>query len=145
MQTQDSILFFDIAFADSSKGFAVGESGYVLKYIPSPPSSTENENGILHPDEFHLYQNFPNPFNPSTKIKFTIAPPNLPEGEDFKKVILKVYDVLGNEVAELLNEYKSVGNYEVEFSASEKIPSGVYFYRLTAGNYSSTKKMLLLR
>jgi photosystem II stability/assembly factor-like uncharacterized protein len=150
VQPHDSVLFFDIAFADSSKGFAVGERGYVLKYIPLPPSSAENENEILHPNEFHLYQNFPNPFNPSTKIRFTIALPNLPEGEDLRKVSLKVYDVLGNEVGELLNEYKPAGNYEVEFNHVEarhgvSLPSGVYFYRLTAGNSSSTKKMLLLR
>ena len=143
--TPDSMFVLDIAFADSSKGFAVGANGYVFKYIPKDPSSIDGDDKVFLPGKIILEQNYPNPFNPSTKIKFTIAPPNLPKGEDLIKVALNVYDVLGNEVTELLNEYKSAGNYEVEFTANERLPSGVFFYRLTAGNYSITKKMLLLR
>lgn len=96
------------------------------------------------PKEFKLEQNYPNPFNPTTRIRYTIAPPNLPEGEALRKVTLKIYDVLGNEVATLVNEEKPAGYYEVEFNASS-IASGVYIYRLTSGQFVSTKKMILLR
>jgi hypothetical protein len=93
------------------------------------------------PKEFSLEQNYPNPFNPSTKIKFTI--PSVETGQ-VPSVLLKVYDVLGNEIATLVNEEKPEGNYEVEFDAAG-LPSGIYFYRLNAGEYSSTKKMVLLK
>lgn len=85
---------------------------------------------------FELMQNYPNPFNPATVISY-----QLPVGSD---VTLKVYDVLGNEVAILFDDYKPVGKYEVEFRASS-LTSGVYFYRLQAGNFMQTKKMVLLR
>ncbi len=99
------------------------------------------------PNDFKLEQNYPNPFNPSTKIKFTIAKSPLPGGDGrggLQHVKLVVYDVLGNEVATLVNEEKPAGEYEVEFNA-KGLPSGIYFYRLIAGSYSSTKKMILLR
>jgi len=85
---------------------------------------------------FLLEQNYPNPFNPNTVISY-----QLPVGGD---VTLKVYDILGNEIATLVNEYKPVGRYEVEFNASA-LPSGVYFYQLKAGEFISTKKMILLK
>ena len=91
---------------------------------------------------FALMQNFPNPFNPSTKINFTI-----PSVETTRRVVfttLKVYDVLGREVATLVNEEKPAGNYEVEFNA-EKLSSGIYFYELKAGSLILTKKMILLQ
>jgi hypothetical protein len=88
------------------------------------------------PEEFYLSQNYPNPFNPSTKIEFRIA--------DFGFVSLKIYDILGNEVATLVNEEKSAGTYEVEFNA-RGLSSGVYFYKSNAGNFIQTKKMVLLR
>lgn len=100
-----------------------------------------------HIKKFDLYQCYPNPFNPTTKIKYQIpSSPLLIKGEseamDF--VTLKVYDVLGNEVATLVNEQKSSGTYEVEFDGSE-LPSGIYFYQLNAGSFTGTKKMVLLR
>ena len=99
------------------------------------------------PYSFKLEQNYPNPFNPTTKIKFTIPPQQNPllRG-DYRGglVTLKVYDVLGNQIATLVNEQKPAGNYEVIFDATG-LPSGIYFYGLTAGNYSSTKKMILLK
>jgi len=89
---------------------------------------------INYPNEFYLHQNYPNPFNPSTKIKFTIpsvgAYRNTP-------VQLKVYDVLGNEVAILVNEVKPADSYEVAFDGT-RLPSGIYFYRLQAGNPSTS-------
>jgi len=102
-------------------------------------------------EDYKLYQNYPNPFNPTTKIKYTIAPPNLPKGEAsvgtsfMKFVTLKVYDILGNEVATLVYDYKPAGSYEVEFDAS-KLPSGIYFYRLQTDNgFIATKKLVLLK
>ncbi len=88
------------------------------------------------PDKFHLYQNYPNPFNPTTKINFVIPKSGL--------VTIKVYDILGNKVAILINENKPAGKYEVEFNASE-LTSGIYFYSLIAGSYYETKKMILLK
>lgn len=88
------------------------------------------------PSEFNLAQNYPNPFNPSTVISY-----RLPVSGD---VTLKVYDLLGREVAELVNEEKPAGTYEVTFDASG-LSSGVYYYKITAGDYSETKKMVLLR
>jgi len=88
------------------------------------------------PVDFSLGQNYPNPFNPSTKIAYTL-PVN---GE----VSLIVYDNLGTEVANLVNETKVAGRYEVDFSAIN-LPSGVYFYRLTVGSFVDTKKMMLLK
>ena len=92
--------------------------------------------------EFRLEQNYPNPFNPNTKIKFTI-PVTLSEVE-WSLVTLKVYDVLGNEVATLISEEKPAGNYEVEFSAND-LSSGIYFYQLRTESFTDTKKMILLR
>ncbi|MCX6163446.1 MAG: T9SS type A sorting domain-containing protein [Ignavibacteriae bacterium] len=96
------------------------------------------ENGKLMPDDFILFQNFPNPFNPSTNIKYQIAN-KLP-----RQVSLKVYDVLGKEVATLVNEVRQHGSYNVDFDAS-KLSSGIYFYRLNTGDFSDTKKMILIK
>ena len=92
---------------------------------------------------FQLEQNYPNPFNPSTTIKYTIPNVTL-SGVEGSRVQLKVYDVLGNEVATLVNEEKPAGNYEVDFSASN-LTSGVYLYKIQAGSFVETKKMILLR
>jgi ligand-binding sensor domain-containing protein len=86
--------------------------------------------------EFSLEQNYPNPFNPSTSIKYQVS--------SISQVILKVYDVLGNEVVTLVNEEKPAGSYEVNFNAS-RLASGIYFYKLQAGSFIETKKMILLR
>jgi hypothetical protein len=96
------------------------------------------------PKEFRLEQNYPNPFNPTTKIRYTVAPPNLPKVEALGKVTLKIFDILGNEVATLVNEEKESGYHEVDFNAS-KIASGVYIYRLMSGKFILTKKMMVLR
>jgi len=88
------------------------------------------------PKTISLEQNYPNPFNPTTKIKFQIP--------GSKYVTLRVYDVLGHEVATLINTRLSVGEYETEFSG-ENLPSGVYYYRLSMEGFTATKKMVLLR
>jgi len=96
------------------------------------------------PEEFILYQNYPNPFNPTTKIKFSV--PNVETGHasSLQIVTIKVYDVLGNEIATLVNDEKPAGEYEVEFQ-SKQLTSGIYFYKLKAGPFIQTKKMLLLK
>ena len=95
------------------------------------------------PDKFELSQNYPNPFNPATIIKYSI--PAVAVGdENFRPVQLKVYNVLGREIITLVNKEQSPGTYTVTFNA-ENFPSGLYFYKLTAGSFSQTKKMLLLK
>ena len=88
------------------------------------------------PTEYILYQNFPNPFNPTTTIKYQIP--------EMSFVSLKVYDVLGNEIVTLINEEKPIGSYEVEFDG-RGLSSGIYFYKLQAGSFVETKKMILLK
>jgi hypothetical protein len=95
-----------------------------------------NESENLQPSKFSLEQNFPNPFNPSTTISFAVPNEEL--------VTLKVYNSLGEEVKELINETKPVGNYSVSFDASE-LTSGIYFYKISAGSFSNSKKMVLLK
>ncbi|MBU0557986.1 MAG: T9SS type A sorting domain-containing protein [Bacteroidetes bacterium] len=85
---------------------------------------------------FNLNQNYPNPFNPATEISFSVAENSL--------VILKIYDVLGNEITELVNDIKEPGNYSVSFDAS-KLSSGLYYYTLRVNGHSLTKKMLLAK
>ncbi|MFH0736762.1 MAG: T9SS type A sorting domain-containing protein [bacterium] len=87
-------------------------------------------------NDFNLSQNYPNPFNPATTIKYSIPSANV--------VTLKVFDVLGAEVANLINEYKNAGTYEVNFDGSN-LTTGVYFYKLQTGNFTQTKKLLLLK
>lgn len=105
----------------------------VLDGLQDPLSVQEN-NFIVN--DFYLYQNYPNPFNPKTVISY-----QLPISSN---VILKVYDLLGRKIATLVDEYKPAGSYKIQFDASQ-ISSGVYFYTLTTGNNSATRKLLLLR
>jgi hypothetical protein len=92
--------------------------------------------GKLLPAGYSLAQNFPNPFNPITRIQYFIS--------QSKPVVLKIYDVNGDEVAKLVNEVQQPGDYTVEWNANN-VASGMYFYRLTVGNYTETKKMILTR
>ncbi len=91
---------------------------------------------VTSPVKFDLKQNYPNPFNPSTTIKFTLPERNL--------VTLKVYDMLGREISTLVNEVKDAGTHTIKFNANN-LPSGMYLYTITAGNYSATKKMMLVK
>ena len=97
--------------------------------------TTLNEENTV-PSKFELMQNYPNPFNPSTSIEYSV-----PSNE---YVLLKVYDLLGNEVNTLVNERQSAGNYEVNFDASN-LASGIYFYRIQSGSFIQTKKLMLLK
>lgn len=105
-------------------------------YLKWPLIITDVRVGTQLPAAYQLDQNYPNPFNPSTKIAY-----NIPVGSG---VSLKVYNALGQEVATLVNDYRSAGNYEAEFSGS-KLASGVYYYTLKAGSYTATKKMVLMK
>ena len=129
----DSAIVYDLQFADSLTGFAVGADGDILKYIPKPVSVNDIQNKL---DDFALYQNYPNPFNQTTRIEYGIA------AQEF--VSLKVYDVLGNEVAILVSEEKPAGISETTFNAAS-LSGGIYFYRLQAGAFSKTKKMIFLK
>ena len=121
--------------------FASGNTGVWRRPIWQVTSMKDlGQNNLLH-THIILGQNYPNPFNPSTKIKFTI--PEEARGER-QEVTLKVYDVLGNEIATLVNEELSSGEYEVEFNATG-LPSGIYFYQLKAREFIQTKKMVLLK
>jgi len=100
------------------------------------PVDVENEVDLVTPKEFSLSQNYPNPFNPSTLIKY-----QLPISS---QVTIKVYDVLGDEVATLVNEEKPIGFYEIDFDAS-RFASGVYLYKIQAGSFVSAKKMILIK
>lgn len=113
-----------------------GPTNTVEVNIENPAKRSSNFYSSNQHTEFKLGQNYPNPFNPSTTINYTI--------EEDGRVTLKVFDILGNEIVTLINENKPLGNYQIEFNASE-IPSGIYFYSLIAGNHISTKKLILLK
>jgi len=106
----------------------------------------DDNNPLSAPVQFQLYNNYPNPFNPSTMIRYEI--PGQARNDNML-VVLKVYDVLGNEIATLVNEEKPAGSYEVEFNSRglihQTLPSGIYFYQLKAGSFIETKKMILLK
>ncbi len=112
-------------------------------YIAKNGVTSVNDNGKYITNNYYLSQNYPNPFNPTTTIQYSL--PN--EGQLGKlsyTVTLKVYDVLGREVATLVNKKQSPGNYEVTFNAIG-LPSGIYFYKLTTGNFTDVKKMILMK
>jgi len=129
-----------------------GQYKYRLKQIDFDGTfaySSEVEAEVKAPMIFSLEQNYPNPFNPSTKIKYTV--PFVETHRDASQLVsLKIYDILGNEVATLVNEEQAPGVYEVEFnsvgpSRDLSLPSGIYFYQLKAGSFIETKKMILLK
>lgn len=124
-------------FLNDSVGFAMGRTVY--KFDRRVPTSVENTFYAM-PSGYELKQNYPNPFNPYTTIEFSI-----PAGAEINSLVLiKLYDVLGNEVRTIFDEVKEPGNYKVIFNAAD-LPSGVYFYTLMTENFSSTKKLMLLR
>ena len=133
-------------YSFSDENVSPGNYQYRLKQIDFDGSfsfSNIIEIEVGSPDEFSLEQNYPNPFNPSTKINFTI--PSVETHSDASLLVtLKVYDVIGNEVAILVNEVKPAGNYGIEFGGSD-LTSGIYFYQLKAGVFVETKKMILLK
>jgi photosystem II stability/assembly factor-like uncharacterized protein len=123
---------FSIYFVDAQNGWLTGDYGKICRYT----GTTGVENNDNSPKDFSLMQNYPNPFNPGTVIRY-----QLPVAS---QISIKVFNVLGNEIATLVNDYKPAGNYNVDFNAAN-LSSGVYFYSLTAGSFTETKKFILLR
>ncbi len=113
-----------------------GADGYLIRLVPEKPVSVEDDKEKIVNHNFELKQNYPNPFNPSTVIQYQIPESGF--------VTLKVYDILGNEVATLINRKQKAGSYNINFNASA-LSSGIYFYQLKTGKYVDTKKMILLR
>ncbi len=142
-----------ISNAATEGDYIVADAIRLISYDSTLTSIIDNgKKSINTISDFHLYQNYPNPFNPITKIKFSIPQTHNPllGGTRGRLTTLKVYDILGNEVATLFNEPKEPGIYEVEFSVgssgnASNLSSGVYFYTLRAGEFISSKKMILLK
>lgn len=131
------IFYFEsIYMFNSNTGFIVADSGIILKTIDGGVlTGMENVSAFL-PERIELFQNYPNPFNPSTVISY-----NLPSGSS---VSLKIYDNLGRELETLVNKYQNAGLHSVTFDGKD-LPSGIYFYKLQAGEFSKTKKLILLK
>lgn len=133
----------EYSFIDKVTGINTGTINYRLKQIDYNGSVNylQTLSVTLLPVEFSLSQNYPNPFNPVTTIKYSV-PTNLKS--QTSKVKLTVFDILGNEVATLVDEYKAAGNYEVKFEAGN-FASGMYIYRLQSNGFVETRKMMLLK
>ncbi|HMQ79743.1 MAG TPA: YCF48-related protein [Ignavibacteria bacterium] len=141
---------YSIQMLNNTTGWVVGGYGTILKTTngggPGFPIGIESVSEVI-PQKFSLDQNYPNPFNPVTRIRFDVKPKDrLPNqsGSENAKVNLTVFDVTGKEVAVLVNTLIAPGIYETEFDGSN-YPSGVYYYRLTGGGFSVTRKMVLLK
>jgi hypothetical protein len=132
-------ILLSVSFTDINNGWIAGASGTILHTTNGGVTFIEDEeNNFAQPKEFLLQQNYPNPFNPSTSIQYTISSTQF--------VTLKVYDLLGREVATLVNEEKTAGSYNAQFTINNvQLSSGIYFYKLQAGDFVETKKMILLK
>lgn len=129
------IVYEDKIIAATSDGLWQRDTSEVI-------TALEEQNNLPH--EFNLFQNYPNPFNPTTNIRYAIPPVIASGTKQSQFVSLKVYDILGIEIATLVNENRPAGNYEVNFDASD-LTSGIYFCRLQTNKFSSTKKMLMVK
>ncbi len=141
---ENTLIFHDIYIANqymqvfkAMYNFMGGTSDFDIPVIVS----VEEEKTA--PTEFVLEQNYPNPFNPSTTIQYSI-PSSVIGNKDFRSVQLKIYDVLGREVATIVDREQAAGNYSIVFDASG-LTSGLYFYKLSSGGFISTKKMILIK
>ena len=137
--------YLDKEILNSNRVYRLKQIDFDENYEYSPEVSVT----VSAPTKFELFQNYPNPFNPTTKIKYSIpTSPQTPllakEGGRGEAVTLKIYDILGSEVATLVNEKKQPGTYEVTFNGS-KLSSGVYFYQLKSSLYTQTKKMIVIK
>ena len=120
-------------FINQNLGYAGGNAGVFLRW--GPPVGVEPVSGNT-PDNFMLEQNYPNPFNPTTTIKYSI-----PEASF---VTLKIFDAVGNEIKSVVNEYQSAGNY-MKYIDLSSFSSGIYFYTIKAGDFTGTKKMIMIK
>ncbi|MGB5875130.1 MAG: T9SS type A sorting domain-containing protein, partial [Bacteroidota bacterium] len=128
---------YDVSFTDADTGTAVGRNGTILRTTTGGVvTSVKGNKETSIPVQFALAQNYPNPFNPSTTIEFALPHAGF--------VTLSVYNVLGEEVATLIAGEHAAGTFRTSWDASG-LPSGVYFYRLSAGDYVQTKKAVLMR
>jgi hypothetical protein len=127
--------FNKISFLNPNLGLIIGRDGVILKTSNGGNVSIGNLNSELA-DKYFLSQNYPNPFNPETKIQFSIPKNGL--------VKIVVYDMLGREVKELVNEFKQQGSYNVSFNGAN-FSSGIYFYKLITDDFIETKKMILVK
>ena len=135
--TAESEWIPEIVFINDKVGWLVCNNGKIFKTTNGAIVGIHEDLSIV-PTKVELYQNFPNPFNPETTISYSI-----PKSEH---VTLKVYDLLGREVATLVDEFKQVGTYNSQFSIRNyQLTAGVYFYRLQSGSYSETKKFMLMK
>lgn len=125
----------DIYFLNENTGFIVGDSGTILK-TTNGGIVFAGSNQEIYPKSYELSQNYPNPFNPTTKINFALTKQGF--------VTLKIYDITGREIKTLVNEVKQAGYYSITFSVSD-LSSGIYFYRIKAGNYVQTKRMVYIK
>ena len=139
---------WDITVNGQPTSVTFDPDNWILKDIVGTTFTDEPQN---LPTSFSLLQNYPNPFNPETTIQYTLLPVETRRGESLQHVTLKVYDLIGREVATLVNEEQSAGTYKVNFTIAQisnlryNISSGVYFYTLKAGNFIVTKKMILMK
>ncbi len=127
-QSQD----FQFSVNGNPQSIYFDDGNWILKFL-YPISEVKDK---IIPDKYSLEQNYPNPFNPSTKIKYSVP--------HTSNVVLKVFDILGNEIETLINEEKQTGTYELTWYA-ENLPSGIYFYQIKAGSFVGTKKMVLVK
>jgi len=130
----------NLIIADNSvpRNIYIGTKFGIMKFLDTLTVTSIPEELLPPPSDFRLFQNYPNPFNPSTNISYQLPVNSF--------VTLKVYDVLGNEAAVLINEWKEAGSYSAQFTTSGKqLASGMYFYTLTAGKFTDTKKFILLK
>ncbi|MEE9574420.1 MAG: T9SS type A sorting domain-containing protein, partial [Candidatus Neomarinimicrobiota bacterium] len=135
-------IYFRVRVRDSQNIWSIWSDLFDIKMmngILTSIDSLSQDNKDTNPSDFVLSQNYPNPFNPTTKIRYSIS--------QTSNVIIKVFDILGNEIETLVNEQKPAGTYEVEFSVGQNsvlsLSSGIYFYQLRAGKFIETKKMIL--
>ncbi len=128
VNSADNYVYRVIAFSDSAESDYSNESSILVTSVSPIP--------IISKLKYNLSQNYPNPFNPSTIINYTVAKTGL--------VTIKLYNIMGSEIAILLNEVKKPGNYQLTFEEKD-LSSGVYFYRMTSGGFSSVKKLILVK
>lgn len=133
--------------SDATLGSAVLNSSdhlpvYVDLYVGVAPNAVTDHSDL--PKQYELGQNYPNPFNPTTTIRFTLPTSETRHASSLQQITLKVYDLIGREVATLVNDTRSAGTYSVKFDAAN-LSSGIYYYQLKAADYIQTKKMVLLK
>jgi photosystem II stability/assembly factor-like uncharacterized protein len=127
----------DIKFLNRKIGYLIGYHGEIYR-TGNGGGTVDIKTTSTIPNKYSLFQNYPNPFNPSTKINYELKSSGF--------VSLKVFDLLGKEVASLVNEKQSAGSYAVDFNLAEyNLPSGIYFYTLNTGEFKETRKMVLLK